>query len=80
MVRLPDGRVLFFGLVNHQCPLSASLEVFDPESETFQMIAVALPKPTDFSATLLDTGEILIAGGDDCGWNSMTAATWLLKP
>ena len=46
------------------------------------MIATGFPNLTDFSATLLDDGEILIVGGvggvgDQRG---MKADSWLLKP
>jgi hypothetical protein len=56
-----------------------TVEAFDPDSGTFQVIATGFPKITDFSATLLNDGEILIAGGQSDN-GLMTAATWLLKP
>ncbi len=71
-IRIPDGRVLVFGGVDSQRIAVATVEAFDPDSETFQMIAT-VPDIQDFSVTLLDDGEILIAGG---GSN----ATWFLKP
>jgi hypothetical protein len=80
VVKLPDGRVLFIGGVDANCAAVGTVEAFDPDSGTFQVVATSFPKITDFSATLLNDGEILIAGGrgsDD--WN-MTATTWLLKP
>jgi hypothetical protein len=78
-IRIQDGRVLFFGGVDATCAAVGTVEAFDPDSGTFQVIATGFPKITDFSATLLDDGEILIAGGQSNDW-VMTAATWLLKP
>jgi hypothetical protein len=71
-IRIPDGRVLVFGGVDSQREAVATVEAFDPDSETFGVIAT-VPDIQDFSVTLLDDGEILIAGG---GSN----ATWFLKP
>jgi hypothetical protein len=79
-IRIPDGRVLVFGGVDAQNKAVTTVEAFDPDSETFQVVATGLPDIQDFSATLLDDGEILIAGGSNGEWNGMTAATWLLKP
>jgi hypothetical protein len=78
-IRIQDGRVLFFGGVDAACAAVGTVEAFDPDSGTFQVIATGFPKITDFSATLLDDGEILIAGGQSDN-GLMTAATWLLKP
>jgi N-acetylneuraminic acid mutarotase len=72
--------VLVFGGVDAQNKAVTTVEAFDPDSETFQVVATGLPDIQDFSATLLDDGEILIAGGSNGEWNGMTAATWLLKP
>jgi hypothetical protein len=80
-IKIPDGRVVFFGGLDSNCAAIGTVEAFDPTSGTFQVIATGFPKITDFSATLLDDGEILIAGGsDNNARNAMTAASWLLKP
>jgi hypothetical protein len=71
-IRIPDGRVLVFGGVDSQGEAVATVEAFDPDSETFQVIA-KVPDIQGFGATLLDDGEILIVG--DSG-----NATWFLKP
>ena len=81
-IKVQDGRVLFLGGVDANCVAAGTVEAFDPASGTFQVIStafptIAFPDIAGFSATLLDDGEILIAGGGD--WN-MTAASWLLKP
>jgi hypothetical protein len=78
-IRIQDGRVLFFGGVDSKCAAVGTVEAFDPDSGTFQVIATGFPKISDFSATLLDDGEILVAGGVSGNW-TMTAASWLLKP
>jgi len=44
------------------------------------VIGTEFPALTDFSATLLNDGRILVAGGNNGDWNGMTAASWLLKP
>ena len=79
-IKIQDGRVLFFGGLDSHCAAMGTVEAFDPDSGTFQVIATGFPKVVDFSATLLDDGEILIAGGHGINdWN-MTAASWILKP
>jgi hypothetical protein len=80
-MRIQDGRVLFFGGLDSTCAAIGTVEAFDPDSGAFEVIATGFPKITGFSATLLDDGEILIAGGSvDNVRNGTTAASWLLKP
>ena len=79
-VKSQDGRVLFVGGVDSKCAPVGTIEAFDPGSGTFQVIAAGFPAISDFTATLLDDGEILIAGGGTNAWSGETAATWLLKP
>jgi hypothetical protein len=80
-IRIQDGRVIFLGGLDSNCAgVGRTVEAFDPDSGTFQVISTAFPEITGFSATPLDDGEILIAGGGGAAWNEMTAATWLLKP
>ena len=57
---------------------AGTVEAFDPDSGTFQVIATGLPKIIGFSATLLDDGEILIAGGRGDS-TAMTSASWLAQ-
>jgi hypothetical protein len=78
--RIEDGRVLFFGGVDASCAAADTVEAFDPGSGTFQVIPTGFPKISDFSATLLADGKILIAGGSSTDWNAMTADSWILKP
>jgi hypothetical protein len=66
--------------VDSNCAAAGTVEAFDPDSGTFQVVATGFPEDQDFSATLLDDGEILIAGGGNGDWNGMTAASWFLKP
>jgi hypothetical protein len=77
-IKVQDGRVLFFGGLDSNCQAVGTVEAFDPDSGTFQVIATAFPKISGFSVTLLDDGEILVAAGG-IDWN-MTTASWLLKP
>jgi WD40 repeat protein len=80
-IRTQDGRVLFLGGLDSKCAAVGTVEAFDPDSGTFQVIATGFPTTNGFSATLLDDGEILIAGGSvNNAWNGATAASWLLKP
>jgi hypothetical protein len=79
-IRIPDGRVLVFGGIDAQHKTVTTVEAFDPDTDTFQVVATGFPDIQGFSATLLDDGEILIVGGSGADWNSVTAATWLLKP
>ncbi|MGZ6314257.1 MAG: hypothetical protein ACXWNI_01350 [Candidatus Limnocylindrales bacterium] len=78
-VRIPDGRVLFLGGVDASCAATGTVEAFDPDSGTFQVIATGFPDIRGASMTLLDDGEILIAGIAGAG-NGFSAATWLLEP
>jgi hypothetical protein len=66
--------------VDSNCAALGTVEAFDPGSGTFQVIATGFPKISDFSATLLGDGRILIAGGSNGTWNEMTAASWFLEP
>jgi N-acetylneuraminic acid mutarotase len=79
-IGIQDGRVLVFGGLDSNCAAVRTVEAFDPDSGTFQVIATGFPDLTGFSATLLNDGRILIAGGSgNNDWN-LTAASWLLKP
>jgi hypothetical protein len=81
-IGIQDRRVIVLGGLDPTCNgVNTTVEAFDPDTATFQAIATEFPKITDFSATLLGDGEILIAGGNlNNAWSGMTTATWLLKP
>jgi hypothetical protein len=79
-VKSQDGRVLVFGGVDSKCAAVGTIEALDPGSGKFQVIAAGFPAISEFTATVLDDGQILIAGGGTNGWSGETAATWLFKP
>jgi hypothetical protein len=61
-VLLPDGRVVILGGTVDGGESTASVEVFDPATETFDQ-APSLPSPVrDHTATLLIDGRILVVG------------------
>jgi Galactose oxidase, central domain len=66
-ILLDDGRVLVIGGSGSSGPASA--ELYDPETGTFVSAGpMAVPQATDFSATRLVDGRVLILGGwDDRG-------------
>ncbi len=60
---LADGRVLVVGGEDTDYAMLASVEIFDPSTNTFQD-AAPLPAPRDHhTATLLQSGEVLVTGG-----------------
>ena len=68
---LPDGRILIAGgnttrVNNPDFKLHNTAEIFDPESETFSLLASSMSIPrTDHCATLLPNGIVLLLGGTD---------------
>ena len=66
-VRLLDGRVLVMGGTSDCntvfCFQTATAELFDPATESFTSTGSMLSARTGFSATLLQDGRILVAGG-----------------
>ena len=65
-VRLLDGRVLVMGGTRCNtvfCSQTATAELFDPATESFTSTGSMLSARTGFSATLLQDGRILVAGG-----------------
>ena len=65
LVKLKDGRVLVLGGTGLERGTVAEMEIYDPASGTFRSSGT-LPTPgSGFSATLLDDGRVLIAGGAD---------------
>jgi len=66
-VRLLDGRVLVMGGTSDCntvfCSQTATAELFDPATESFTSTGSMLSARTGFSATLLQDGRVLVAGG-----------------
>ena len=66
-VRLLDGRVLVMGGTSFCntvfCSQTATAELFDPATESFTSPGSMLSARTGFSATLLQDGRVLVAGG-----------------
>src|SRR5689334_20678506 len=72
---LPDGTVLILGGVGSDGQLVQAAEIFDPQSETSQLLDSGSPTPRAFhTATLLADGRVLIAGGVGAGGDSLIRA------
>ncbi|WP_161599669.1 Kelch repeat-containing protein [Pseudomonas arsenicoxydans] len=64
--RMKDGKILFIGGANDVIGPTREVELFDPETGEFEPIEethVLYPRGLGVSATQLQTGEILVAGG-----------------
>ena len=72
-VALPDGKVLVLGGVpsiqniHEQPPAPQYSELYDPVAGTFSSAGNFTLSPTNYTATLLNDGTILIAGGEQAG-------------
>jgi hypothetical protein len=67
---LPDGRVLIYHSMHQgESPPPASLEVYDPVSDTFTALWEDLP--SEASLTVLSDGRVLLAGGRPDGTAAM---------
>jgi hypothetical protein len=79
---LADGRVLIAGGAvlprNSKNSVTAVAEIYDPSTETFSVTGPMLTPREFHSATRLDNGEVLIAGGDDAF--DILASTELYDP
>jgi large repetitive protein len=71
VTRLKDGRILFAGGVQYSIDAGklvltrlATAELYDPTTGTFTATGSMTHPRLDHVATLLDSGEVLIAGGD----------------
>ncbi|MFN7996938.1 MAG: kelch repeat-containing protein [Bryobacteraceae bacterium] len=83
LVRLPDGRVLADGGCISGClAATATAEWFDPAAGTWETTAGAMSSPRYYhSATLLQNGRVLVAGGCNAsGCQTVTATAELFDP
>lgn len=72
---LPDGKVLVYGGVGADDRPVASAEVFDPASQTFELLAGAGTAARAYhTATLLTDGRVLLAGGVSAGGRTLADA------
>jgi len=84
-VLLADGKVLILGGIpdlqnlHEQPPNPAYAEQYDPAAHTFSPVGGLSISQKDYTATLLNSGLILIAGGEDSAGN-VTSAVELLDP
>lgn len=62
-VRLADGRVAIMGGSNASYTFPTSIHVFDPDTENFEHFGELASGRIGFTATLLNNGDILVAGG-----------------
>ncbi|MBZ5509239.1 MAG: DUF6531 domain-containing protein [Acidobacteriia bacterium] len=61
---LPDGTVLILGGIGSDGHLVQLPEIFDPQTETSQLLSSGFPAPRIFhTATVLTDGRVLISGG-----------------
>ncbi len=73
--RLADGRVALIG------GRARSIEIFDPETEAFQLMSAKLESVyDDQAAVLLYDGTVLLAGGQLVYNNRCVRHTWLYDP
>ena len=84
--RLLDGRVLVVGGESTSGAMLASIEIFDPSSETWSS-GGSLPVPIcNHTATLLADGRVLVAGGGPSNSvggpapSGIEASAWLYDP
>ena len=82
-VRLPDGKVLVLGGVPvvqnlHAQPINpAHAELYDPTAHIFSPVAGLTISHESYTATLLSSGMVLIAGGRDSAGNVTSEAQLL---
>lgn len=87
---LPNGRVLVIGGAGPgiQSVRQPTAEVFDPATNTWEMVAEVSDTLIGHAVTLLDDGRVLITGGTipldhweaDTGSGAPVASAWLLDP
>lgn len=72
---LPDGAVLLTGGVGADGQVVQQAEIFDPLTQTLQLLDAGSPTPRAFhSATLLTDGRVLLAGGIAAGGQALDSA------
>jgi hypothetical protein len=62
-VSLPDGRVVLLGGAHFNDGPQRSVEIYDPQTNTFSAAGQMVEGRAGFSATLLPDGRILVTGG-----------------
>jgi hypothetical protein len=78
--RLTDGKVLVLGGIpaiqnlHEQPPAPAYGEIFDPTTGAFTPVTDLHLSQDSYTATLLEDGQVLIAGGEEAGVAVRTAA------
>ena len=73
---LTSGHVLVAGGGHEDCGRFADLERYDPDSDTFELVAPMTRRRVFHTATRLRDGTILIAGGEsESGFSLITEAT-----
>jgi N-acetylneuraminic acid mutarotase len=78
--KMKNGKILFIGGANDVIGPTREVELYDSVTEEFQLIEdfhVLYPRNGNVSATLLQTGEMLVAGGD---LDPTTDKVMLFKP
>ena len=77
---LNDGRVLFAGGSNFSAGSLGSAEIYDPSAGTFSFTGSLSTARSGHSATLLQNGKVLIAGGDSGGNPNYLSSAELYDP
>src|SRR5215469_8620182 len=76
-VLLHNGQVLVAGGINaslSQCGTLASAELFNPSTDTWTATGSMTTGRYSFTLTVLPNGEVLAAGGTNCGNGGLTSA------
>ena len=76
-VTLPNGTVLILGGAGSNSVSLAEAELYQPSSGSFAQVGQMLTPRDTFTATLLQTNQVLVAGGENClisGCQSLSAA------